>query len=210
MIRVGHGFLLSLSVASAQILPAPFALAPALAQDSKDCTPVPDVQAMPAMQPLKDDVTVGLQIVVGRDGSVTDAHVMDSGGSGDAARDAAMLAHVKQSWRYRPRAEGCRNAELRVTVHFPHITCAPAPLKETWTEPDVALQDRPRAVELQVGVSPDGAVQTASVLSSSGVAALDAAAVAHVKAAWRWQPFACAASPLMTGTVRVEFSWAPP
>lgn len=185
---------------------------PALAQepDANSCTPVPEVQTSLDMAPLKDDVTVRLQIVVARDGRVTEGRVMDSGGSGDAARDAAMLAHVKQDWRYRPRGEQCQNTELRINVHFPRITCAPEPIRETWTEPDVALQDRPRAVELQVGVSPDGVVRTATVRSSSGVAALDAAAIAHVKAAWRWQPFACAASPLMMGTVRVEFSWVPP
>jgi TonB family protein len=206
----GRAVLVSLLAAASQMLSAPFALAQPEPPDSNSCAPVPLLTPPLPMAALDQDAAVRLQVVVTRDGRIADGHVLDGGGSGDAARDAAMLAHVMRNWRYRPRAEHCQAVTLRIAAHFPHVTCAPEPMRETWTEPEVPLPDRARAVELRVGVGPDGTVQTAEVTSSSGVAALDAAALAHVKAAWRWQPFACNTAPLVMGSVRIDFSYTPP
>jgi TonB family protein len=224
--RLRRGVLVWLLAASSQMLSAPFAVAQfgsgleppssapglseAMSSDPASCAATPLSTPPPPMKALDRDAAVRLQVVVGRDGRIMDGHVLEGGGSGDPARDAAMLAHVMQNWRYQPRGEHCQAVTLRIAAHFPHVTCAPEPMRETWTEPDVDLPDRPRAVELRVGVGPDGTVQTAEVTSSSGVAALDAAALAHVKAAWRWQPFACNTAPLVMGSVRIDFSYVPP
>jgi TonB family protein len=211
--------MLALAVMLSPVLAVPFAMAqsgaPMRQADEGSCAPVADSQSLPEMAPLNTDAAVRLQIVVAPGGRITDGHVMDGAGSGDAARDAAMLAHALRNWRYRPRDGQCRPVTLRVTVHYPHITCAPQPLPETQSAPDVEWQDRPRAVELRVGVAPDGRVTDAAVTRSSGDAALDAAAAAHVRQTWRWQPYACFdpagnRMSLVSGAARVEFPYAIP
>jgi TonB family protein len=123
-----------------------------------------------------------------------------------------MLAHVKEKWRYYALAEGCQPARDRVRIGFPHVSCAPIPMPETQTSPDdVDVQDRPRSTDLSISVIPDGTVVAATVLHSSGVAALDQAAVAHVMRTWRWRPFSCPRSPdVISGNATVGFDYAVP
>jgi TonB family protein len=226
-----RAILLSLVVVSMQVVPP--AVAPALAQFGSrlpptenpsgltqrgpdplaGCFAVPEVQSFPVMDPLKEDKSARVDQVVGKDGRIISAKIGD--GSGDVARDAALLAHVRQHWRYRPLARDCDSVRIQTRLHFPHITCAPQPLPEAQTAPDVDFQDRPRSVDLQVGVVPDGTVILVSVTRSSGDAALDAAAIAHVKAAWRWQPYVCKdatgdALPMVMGAATIQFPYAVP
>lgn len=181
-----------------------------MAQSYTGSTPLP-----PLTGRYSDD-HVTLELVVGQDGGVAAATVDQS--SGDAARDAAVLAHVKKNWRYYPLGKGCGSSRTRARILFPgRVTvCAPEPLRETQTSPeDVDLQDRPRSVDLSIAVRWDGTVATAEVTQSSGDAALDAAAVAHVQQAWRWRPFSCADAhgqgiSVVTGMANVQFPYAVP
>lgn len=179
------------------------------------CVAQSDESAMPMLpiKPLAKDVAVILQLGIGPSGRVNAARILTT--SGDGALDAQLVAHVRANWRYYPVA--CGNtpgendvlASARVTVHLPHVSCDPRPLPETQTAPEVDFQDRPRSTELQVGVVSDGTVQFANVTRSSGDAALDAAAAAHVKQAWRWQPFSCPnASQMVLGSATVAFPYA--
>jgi TonB family protein len=225
-----RAIILTLVLASSQLL-LPFAAAlaqfgtgltppgnsPGFTQQGPDpltgCFAVPEVQSFPVMDPLTEDKSARVDQVIGKDGRIIAAKIGD--GSGDVARDAALLAHVRQNWRYRPLARDCDSVRIQTRLHFPHITCAPQPLPEAQTAPDVDFQERPRSVELQVGVVPDGTVALVSVSRSSGDAALDAAAMAHVKAAWRWQPYVCKdtkgdALPMVMGAATIQFPYAVP
>jgi TonB family protein len=143
-------------------------------------------------------------------GRPMEAAIHDS--SGDAALDAALLAHVRQSWRFYPLAEGCGTVRERFHIVFPEKGCVPTPLVETQTLPSV-VRKGPLVVTLQVGVAQDGKPLFANLIQTSGDAAIDAAAAAHVTQAWRWAPITCArVQPVLTDqipprmdTVRVEF-----
>lgn len=135
------------------------------------------------------NVSASVDLVIGEDGSMQDSKIAD--GSGDAALDAALLTHIRQNWHYWPQAAGCGVDKKHVLVRFPQSGCIPTPVLESRTVPDAAPQTRARAVDLQVGLDPEGKVLFTNVIRSSGDTALDAAAQTHVKAAWRWQPMAC-------------------
>lgn len=168
------------------------------------CHPSPGSMPPLPIEPLDRDVTAAVILSVGEGGKVTAARL--NKGSGDPKRDAALLEHIKQNWRL----PECRYyGNFAFVVHYPHITCAPQPLPETQSTPQVEIQDRPRAVEVSVAVGPDGSVVSASVAKSSGDAALDAAVVAHVKATWRWQPYVCpSATPPVAGKAIVNLPYA--
>lgn len=134
-------------------------------------------------------VNASVDMMVEPDGRMRDVHISDS--SGDAGLDAAVLAHIRQNWHLWPLGEGCPAERKHAHFRFPEIGCIPVPVPESQTAPAVALQSTPRAVDLQIGVDPDGKVLFTSVIQSSGDAGLDSAAMAHVKAAWRWQPIRC-------------------
>jgi hypothetical protein len=110
-------------------------------------------------------------------------------------------------------APGCGPDREHFLVRFLEAICVPVPVRSSQTLPDVAPQDRQRAVNLQIGVDHDGAVLFVNVICSSGDAGLDGAAAAHVKAAWRWEPINCKrVVPYQRGTalpvvdnVRIEF-----
>jgi TonB family protein len=228
-----RAILLSLVMALAQILPV--SVAPALAQFGSGlsppgnspgftegmlpdpdasagiskCTPAPGSVPPLPMTPLDRDVTAVITVTVAKDGSITTVGV--GVGSGDDARDTALAAHVQKNWHL----SVCGPGRFRFRVHFPRIACAPQPLLETQTAPEVDFQDRPRSVDLQVGVVPDGTVALVSVTRSSGDAALDAAAMTHVKQAWRWQPYTCQDAKgdvlrMVLGTATIQFPYAVP
>jgi TonB family protein len=134
------------------------------------------------------NVSASLDIDVAPDGRMLGSKVV--AGSGDAALDAALLAHVRQSWHFWPLADGCPNATKHIQFRLPEMSCVPQPVTESRTPPAIA-SDRPRALDVQIGVGPDGKLLFTNIVRGSGDAALDAAAVAHVKAAWRWQPITC-------------------
>jgi len=134
-------------------------------------------------------VRTALDIEVAPDGRMLTTGITES--SGDASLDAAVLAHVRQNWHFWSLGEGCPNATKHAAFRFPEMGCIPRPVADSRTPPSVAVQDRPRAVDLLMGVGPDGKLMFANVIRSSGDAALDAATVAHVKDAWRWQPITC-------------------
>lgn len=171
-----------------------------------NCTSVPvDTPPLP-IKPLDKDVTATLLMMIGPDGRVAAAKIAK--GSGDAVRDEALVAHAQANWHYRPLPKSCDFAKVQATAHYLHVTCAPQPLLETQTSPAVKLQDHALSVDIAVAVVPDGSVATASITRSSGDAALDAAAVAHVKQAWRWAPYACpTAKPPVMGAVTVQFPY---
>lgn len=131
-------------MAAAQLLAAPFAAAqpglapaappPGLTQAPADpqtgCSAalLPGIQLYPALAPLKEDANARVDLVVGPDGRVVSARIGD--GSGDAALDAAALAHVKQAWRWQPYS--CPAAASAVTmgsatVRFPYMVPGPPP-----------------------------------------------------------------------------------
>jgi outer membrane biosynthesis protein TonB len=155
-------------------------------------------------------VTAGVQVSVAPDGRLADSSLYIR--SGDAALDMALLAHVRETWRFYPMAEGCDSVTERFFIRFPEAACIARPLMESRTLPSVA-RAAGRAVSLQVGVGHDGKPLFTNVMQSSGDAALDAAAAAHVKEAWRWEPITCPrAQPRFTDTplpvldtVRVAF-----
>jgi TonB family protein len=135
------------------------------------------------------DVSAALNVEVAQDGRMLKITIAAS--SGDAGVDAALLAYVQNSWRFWPLAEGCPNAIRHVFYRFPEMACIPKPVMESRTAPSVAPQRQQRAVDLQMGVGSDGKLLFTNIARSSGDAGLDAAAVAHVKEAWRWQPITC-------------------
>ncbi len=135
------------------------------------------------------DINAGVDVMVGPDGRMVETRIVDS--NANAALDAALLAFVQQNWRFYPLAEGCGNDLYHSLVRFPEASCVPKPVTTSRTLPDVARPDRPRAVDLQIGVDEDGKPLFANVIHSSGDAGLDAAAAAHVQAAWRWEPITC-------------------
>ena len=134
-------------------------------------------------------VRASLDVTVGEDGYVAKARIDES--SGNAALDAALLNHVFQTWHFWPLAEGCAPDTEHYLVRFPEADCITRPIPASQTLPAVAPQRQTRAVDLQIVVAPDGRPLSANVAASSGDAGLDAAAIAHVKAAWRWEPIAC-------------------
>jgi len=134
-------------------------------------------------------VRASVDVTVGQDGYVAKARIDES--SGNAALDAALLSHIFQTWRFWPLAEGCAPDTEHYLVRFPEADCITRPIPASQTLPAVAPPAQTRAVDLQIVVAPDGKPLSATVVASSGDAALDAAAVAHVKAAWRWEPIAC-------------------
>jgi TonB family protein len=83
------------------------------------------------------------------------------------------------------------------------------PVMDTHTLPPYPPSAKDKREEgtslIQVVIAPDGAVSHAELVTSSGSRALDDAAVAHVKAHWRWETQAdrCA-GPIMT---RVSIAW---
>jgi TonB family protein len=134
-------------------------------------------------------VRASVDVTVGQDGYVAKARIDES--SGNAALDAALLSHIFQTWRFWPLAEGCEPDTEHFQVRFPESDCITRPILASHTPPAVAPQRQTRAVDLQIVVAPDGTPLSATVIASSGDAALDAAAVTHVKAVWRWEPIAC-------------------
>ena len=178
------------------------------------CSSTPDLTPPLPITPLDRDVSVTANLQIAQDGAITAAHLLQ--GSGNDSRDADLMAHVEKNWLYRPMRKGCNNAYERVVIHYLHVSCVPQPLPGTQTSPDdVDVQDRPRSTDLRIGVAPDGRVTDAAVSRSSGDAKLDAAAVAHVKEAWRWQPYACkdpGGAPVrsVNGTATVSFDYAVP
>jgi TonB family protein len=134
-------------------------------------------------------VNAAIDLSVAPGGQMLDARIVES--SGNDALDAALLAHVRQQWHFWPLADGCPADTVHAFVRFPEAACIPAPVPESRTAPAVAPQGQARAVDMQIGVDADGKVLFTNLIRSSGDAALDAAAAAHVKAAWRWQPVAC-------------------
>jgi outer membrane biosynthesis protein TonB len=155
-------------------------------------------------------VTAWVKVVVAPDGR---AESSIDGSSGDAGLDAALLAHVRETWRFYPLAEGCDTVTERFFIRFPEAACIARPLMESRTLPSAARAAGSRAVSLQVGVGHDGKPLFTNIIQSSGDAALDAAAAAHVQEAWRWEPITCSrAQPRFTDTplpvldtVRVAF-----
>lgn len=218
-----HG-IFSLALLLAQLQPVPFAMAqgfgsglgsvvPGTAggftqdwgyEPPAQCVSEPvDTPPLP-IKPLDKDASAQLVMMIAADGRVADAMIQK--GSGDDARDNALLAHARANWHYRPLSKNCKFAKVRVTSHYLHVTCAPRALEETQTSPNVKIQDHALSVEIAVAVVPDGSVTNASVTRSSGDAALDAAAVSHVKEAWRWEPYSCpTAKPPVMGSVTVAF-----
>lgn len=144
-------------------------------------------------------VTAGVQVSVAPDGRLADTSLYIS--SGDAALDAALLAHVRETWRFYPMAEGCDTVTERFFIRFPEAACIAKPIAESRTLPPAVRTAGPRAVSLQVGVGHDGKPLFTNIIQSSGDAALDAAAAAHVKDVWRWEPMTCPrGEPLFTDT----------
>jgi TonB family protein len=156
-------------------------------------------------------VRAAVMVTVTPEGRLADAAIDRS--SDNAALDVALLEHVRQTWRFYPLAEGCDTVRERFLVTFPEAGCVPVPIRESQTLPDAGRQDRPRAVTFQVAVAQDGKPLFTNVIQTSGDTALDAAAAAQVKAAWRWAPITCArVQPVLTDrilpvidTVRVAF-----
>jgi len=223
--RCWRGMTVITVLALAQIVPVPFAAAQGFGtglgevasgsaapgytrgwgyDPPANCVSVPvDTPPLP-IKPLDRDVTANLLMMIAPDGRVAAAKI--DKGSGDDARDAALVAHVLANWHYRALPKSCDYAKVKATSHYLHVTCAPQALAETQTSPKVKIQDRALSVDIAVAVVPDGSVSTASVTRSSGDAALDAAAVAHVKEAWRWEPYNCpTAKPPVMGAVTVQF-----
>lgn len=170
-------------------------------------TPLPTV-----LRKHRGDFVV-LDLKVGQDGQVKEAAIARS--SGDAGSDAEVQAFVRENWRYYPLGQGCGTAKTRPRIVLASIIarCEPQPLLETQTSPNVRLQESPRATELAINVRWDGSVADASVTHGSGDTGLDAAAVAHVKQTWRWQPFSCtdidgSTITAVKGAATVHFSYA--
>lgn len=134
-------------------------------------------------------VSASVDMNVQLDGRMTDIHIADS--SGNAALDAALLAHIRQNAQYWPLGAGCPVEKKHLYFRFPEESCIPKPVVESRSLPTVAPSGRPRAIDLQIGVAPTGEVLFTNLVRGSGDDALDAATMAHVKAAWRWQPIAC-------------------
>ena len=134
-------------------------------------------------------VNASVDMMVQPDGRMTDMHIADS--SGNAALDAALLAHIREHWVYWSLGEGCPATKKHAYFRFPEESCIPRPVMESRSLPDVAPQPRPRDVDLQIGVGPDGKVLFTNIVRGSGDAVLDEAAMTHVKAAWRWEPITC-------------------
>lgn len=142
-------------------------------------------------------INAAVEMMVQPDGTMQDIHIADS--SGNAALDAALVSHIRQNYEYWPMAAGCPAQKKHLYFRFPEATCIPRPVLESRTMPDVVSQEErrgqaagaPRFADLQIGVDPKGKVLFTTVIRSSGDAALDAAAQAHVKAAWRWEPITC-------------------
>jgi TonB family protein len=149
-----------------------------------------------ALAQSRRSMSASVDMMVEPDGRMRDVHISDS--SGDAALDAAVLAHIQQNWHLWPLEEGCPAERKHVHYRFPEKDCIPQPVLESRTMPADEPSDRPRAVDLQMGVAPDGKLLFTSVIQSSGDASLDAAAMAHVKAAWRWQPITCKRTEIYT------------
>ena len=198
-------------VALAQLVSPPYAAAqtsgaPDGTAGTSGCTPLASAIPPLPMAPLKDDVTAVITVTIERGPTIS--HVGVGVSSGDPARDEALIAHVMKNWRL----ESCGLGRFRFRVHFPRLVCDPQPLLETQTPPDLDdYPDRPRSTQLQVGLVPDGTVETATVTRSSGDAALDRAAVAHVRKAWRWQPFSCpGAQAVLMGTATINFPYMTP
>ena len=154
--------------------------------------PLPGSTPLPPMNRRYRGEFAVLDLTAEPDGKVSAAGVSRS--SGVASRDAFMKTQVQKTWRYYPLAAGCPAAHVQPRIAFPNIVsvCEPSPMPETQTSPDVTWQEAPRSVDLAITVRFDGAVVGAEVKHSSGDAVLDAAAIAHVKQAWRWEPFSCA------------------
>lgn len=146
--------------------------------------------AMPlALAQRSRSVNASVTLSVGQDGRMLESRLGDS--SGDAALDAAVLAHVRQTWRFYALEDGCGTVEQRFFIRFPEDDCIPKPVMESRTLPAAPRQGMPRSLELQIGVDPDGKVLFTNIVHGSGDAALDAAAAAHVKQTWRWNKLTC-------------------
>lgn len=154
------------------------------------CVPAGWMPAPPLTLAQPDrDTSAAMDIAVAPDGRMVEARI--TSGSGDAALDAALLEHVRQNWHFWPLAAGCATATRHVAFRLPETACVPKPVLQSRSLPPVAPQSRPRALDLQIGLGQDGTVLFTNVVTSSGDAGLDAAAAAHVKAAWRWEPITC-------------------
>ena len=66
-------------------------------------------------------------------------------GSGNAALDAALLAHVRQNWVFWPMRAGCAPDTRFAVVRFPQAICIPKPVVESRSMPEVGAQDRQRS-----------------------------------------------------------------
>lgn len=161
-------------------------------------------------------VRPSFDVTIAPDGRI--AGVVLHHSSGDAAFDAAILTHIRQTWRFGAFPENCAGFTVTYGIAIPSKRCSPQPLLETRTLPEVGPQDRSRALLLQIGVTSEGKVQFTDVVDSSGDASLDAATVARVKQAWRWLPASCngvrpennnGRLTVAMDLVRIEFSRAP-
>ena len=110
--------------------------------------------------------------------------------SGSDSLDAAAIKQVMQTWRWAPLACNRTTANAVANVGVPRMTCRASGF---FPSPSLALAQDSRSVSISVDflVEPDGQMRDLHIADSSGDAALDAAALAHVRDAWRWQPITC-------------------
>jgi TonB family protein len=168
---------------------------PAAAQPHCVTKPIESTTTPPPTEPtpMGENRSAGLFITVRPDGLVRDVYITRS--SGVERLDNAALAHVLRNWRYQPLLEDCLKAEMRANIYFPVILCMAQPLRDTHTAPETEPleQGQERSAEMRVTVGADGKVRNVAITRSSGMPELDKAALEHVRAHWRWQPFVCAA-----------------
>jgi TonB family protein len=96
-------------------------------------------------------------------------------------------------------------APARAQDNAASVRCAALPMDATQSPP--TLKPPPdwqgKSVSLQMQLNRDGAPMAVSVARPSGSPELDAAAMAHVQQAWRWQPLHCGDSGTAEATIAI-------
>ena len=131
---------------------------------------------------------VRMYVDIREDGTPSDVRLV--GPSGDAALDAAAIAHARQTWHWAPLICGRKSSGQDIVVVVPRANCQ---ARTGWRPPPPLALAQPRRgvrAAVMVTIAPDGRMTDAAVDRSSGDAALDAAFLDHVRQTWRFYPMA--------------------
>jgi TonB family protein len=189
----------------------PAGLRAAFAEDAASCalrpimsthTPMP---YPPISARLHEHGETETAVTIGADGAPTDVSVTIS--SGSERLDAAMVNHIKTSWRWEPPARDCKSAQALVNIDwhigFPPDAKAQLTMKPSDYPHDAAIYKQTGDTYLELTLGDGGAVRDARVVYGSGFRDLDnKAARAAVESRWA----GLASQPAGTQTVLARWS----